>query len=36
MEIAAARRILGSDAWLGGLPSDTREALLAAARIRAA
>ena len=35
MEIAAARRILGSDAWLSALPSDTRAALLAAARIRA-
>lgn len=35
MEIAAVRRILGSDAWLGGLPPDTRAALLEAARIRA-
>ncbi|MDI1326542.1 MAG: Crp/Fnr family transcriptional regulator [Brevundimonas sp.] len=35
MEIAAASRILGSDAWLGALPSDTRAALLGAARIRA-
>ena len=34
MEIAAVRRILGSDAWLGGLPPDTRAALLEAARIR--
>lgn len=35
MEIAAASRILGSDPWLGALPSDTRAALLGAARIRA-
>ena len=34
MEIAAASRILGSDAWLGALPADTRAALLGAARIR--
>ena len=35
MEITVASRILGSDAWLGALPSDTRAALLGAARIRA-
>lgn len=34
MEIAAASRILGSDAWLGALPRDTRAALMGAARIR--
>ena len=35
MKIDAASRILGSDPWLGALPSDTRAALLEAARIRA-
>lgn len=34
MEIAAASRIPGSNTWLGGLPSDTRTALLEAARSR--
>ncbi|MDO9586856.1 MAG: Crp/Fnr family transcriptional regulator [Brevundimonas sp.] len=34
MEIAAVGRILGTDPWLGALPSDTRTALLGAARIR--
>ncbi|MDO9587424.1 MAG: CRP/FNR family transcriptional regulator [bacterium] len=35
MEIADPHRSLGSDPWLAALPSDTRAALLGAARMRA-